>query len=130
MRAFTGSKFSSFEILKLRGSVRAENIISATYEREVDGIESAHPCSQYEIEKIIKRWNALPNGFQSRCHIPGFAIKISNENELLFLATICWQCDNIHIIGSCASKQLIEFDGSLPEAQALLNLFNKLINNS
>lgn len=43
---------------------------------------------------------------------------------------MCWQRDNINVIGSCAPKQGMEFENSSSEAQALLSLFNKLCENS
>ncbi len=120
--------FDKLEILELNTSCInvANQILDDEYH---ESIVVDYECSEQEIQDFISLWNDLPFSEQSRCHLPPYAIRICYQGKVDFVASICWECDNIYISGSANLNSLIEFNGSSAQAQALLtmckNIFNK-----
>ncbi|MGY8767631.1 MAG: hypothetical protein ACKVH8_04230 [Pirellulales bacterium] len=116
-------KIESLEILCLSGR-------PVTEDKDVDTVRvlgekqlclSPYLCLGSEVTEIRALWNALPYSDQNRCHIPKFALRITTNNEIQLVATICWECNNIHLSGSRVVERLRQFDGSSEVGQQLLN---------
>jgi len=77
-------------------------------------------CSPVDADRILELWNALPEGEGARCHLPGFALELRQAGEAIFVAALCWECNNVSIAGREAVIEKRLFDASSKPAQELL----------
>lgn len=120
MKSFKEAEYDKFEILELSGYPYAAEILSGDYNSNDGGIARSHDCSESEAVSIIKLWDSLSEDAPFLCHDPGYAIRISSKGSTLFVASICWDCNNIYLAGSHADGQSINFAAGSNEGQKLL----------
>jgi hypothetical protein len=70
-------------------------------------------------DRIAELWRNLQPGEQMRCHIPPFGLRFYSSDKLIYEASICWRCNNVHGQAN-GEKIFFEFDGSAPGARQLL----------
>lgn len=116
----------SIDVIKLQNENKVYDIFSEDLFSSSGPFGGIHKCHHAEMSEITTLWNSLPAGRQARCHIPGFAIRVWSAGEVDFLATICWQCNNIKLGGSKAQADWLEFDADSYQAQALLKRCKEL----
>ncbi|PHS13736.1 MAG: hypothetical protein COA78_06500 [Blastopirellula sp.] len=117
-------EIKALEIICITGKPRSEgnesDLISVLGEEQL--CLPPYQCVDSELIEICNLWNTLPYGEQARCHIPGYALRIRVKDEIQLVATICWECNNIHLSGSKCVERCREFDGSSEIAQRMLKL--------
>jgi hypothetical protein len=79
-------------------------------------------CSAEQSKTVVDLWNLLPEGSVARCHVPGFGIQLMLQGEVIFIAALCWQCNNISIGGKLADTGWRAFDAASDSAIQLLNI--------
>ena len=107
---------TSVEVVKLAGSSVARVNF---YMEDTAGLPSVtlHGAA---AQRIADLWRSLPPGEQSRCHIPPYGVRFRAGADLVCVASICWQCDNIY--GRATGVDVhYEFDSGSPVAQQLLS---------
>ena len=80
-------------------------------------------CTSEQSTQIVAAWNSLPAAEQARCHEPGFAIELFRGSESVFVAALCWRCNNISIGGALATTDWRVFDA---RSVAALNLLKSV----
>ena len=83
-------------------------------------------CSPVDADRILELWNALPEGEGARCHMPGFALELRQAREAIFVAALCWECNNVSVAGREAVIETRLFDATSREAQELLELCRRV----
>ena len=78
-------------------------------------------CTSEQATQIVADWNSLPAAEQARCHEPGFAIELFRGSESIFVAALCWECNDISIGGVLATMDWRVFDTKSIAASSLLN---------
>lgn len=71
-------------------------------------------------QRIAECWRALPSGDQARCHIPPFGLIFRREGLVVCAASICWQCNNIHMTVA-GQKGTYEFEAEHPVSRRLFD---------
>ncbi len=76
------------------------------------------------VDVIYQAFDELPEGMQSRCHIPPFGMRYLNKDgDIYFEASICWKCNNI--FGQLHHEQWsYEFNSQSQPAQTLFQLIS------
>ena len=119
--------FDSLEILQLKGYLSTQEILRNDFQDPSEnGIEAIHICTPEEATSFISLWNTLPDSYPARCHMPGFAVRVTKENQVDFVATICWQCDNIYIEGNEATESSLYFKGDSRSGKRFLQFCQSL----
>lgn len=77
--------------------------------------------------EIIQLINNLPYGEPSRCHNPRFGVELLEDENQVFVCSICWQCNNIFTMNKGISSGL-HFDSLSAEASLLLDKFRFAFN--
>ena len=93
-------------------------------------VHTSAVCTPEQALIVAELWNSLPDGMQSRCHMPGYALQVIIKGEIVFTAAICWQCNNVSISGKHATAEWRNFDAESGQAQKLLQLCEKVTQNA
>ena len=134
MIGFAGDHFDSLDVLSLGNACRRPELPSPFY--IATGTHWAFPvlkrstCVPEQIEEIVRHWNGLPAGEQARCHTPGFALELFVKGKSVFVAALCWRCNNISFGGSMASLSHREFEARSIPGSRLLQLCRRAITNA
>lgn len=127
---FVGESFDELRISRLDASHTPSDIGSASTlsigQQWRFRIISRVVCAADEAAEVISLWNKIPDGDEARCHDPGFALELLLGGETVFVAALCWRCNNASIGGRLASAEWRRFDASSYEAQRLLKLCKAL----
>ena len=70
---------------------------------------------------LLNAFADLPVSDPARCHMPPWGLAAYADNELLFTATLCFECDNA-VVDTPAGSALRAFDSASPAAQRLRSL--------
>ncbi len=87
------------------------------------------PCPDQYVAEIGELWQRIPTAEQKRCHVPPYGLRFYREGILFLKATLCWQCNNIHLTEwgeSCYST----FDAHNADAQRLLEILKTIAADS
>jgi hypothetical protein len=79
-------------------------------------------CPPDHARRIVSALVSLTEDEQARCHIPGFAVDLHNDGEVVFTANICWSCNNMRLSGSKAPSAWATFDATCAPAKLILAL--------
>ena len=87
---------------------------------------SKFSCTQAQGEEIARLWRTLPEAEQVRCHIPAYGLRfyagrVMFQPVLLLEASLCWQCNNIHL-RTRGRGYYSTFDSAHPDSQRLLDI--------
>lgn len=86
-------------------------------------------CNADQAARIAETWKLLREAEQARCHLPGYALDFLLGDETQFSASICWQCNNIHMSGKFAPAEWATFDATAPAAHSLLRYCREVMKN-
>lgn len=130
MLGFAGERFDVLRIAALgdyreRPRVPMSHVITTSPQWSFAVLRRAE-CSADQADEIIRHWNGLPAGKQARCHTPGFALELLIAGECVFVAALCWKCDNISIGGPMATLHHREFESASIPASRLLKLCQQI----
>jgi hypothetical protein len=71
---------------------------------------------------VVTLWGQLVEGEQARCHTPGYAIQLLSGKESIFIAALCWHCNNISMSGVSLTESFRTFESNSKAAVSLLRL--------
>ena len=89
-------------------------------EHHVFGVEAETALTPAEVTALWSAMRDLPTAIQSRCHVPGYALRLDTRDHATWIAALCWRCNNISIAQD-GTFTWQTFDAGSPEAQALLD---------
>ena len=106
---------------------------------QVDGrsipqtLENADDALSVKVEGSVAQdiadlWRQLPFAGQMRCHIPPFALRFFQNNQMVLHASICWMCNNIWVIQD-NKHYTIEFDARADVSRQLFLLLKTCFPN-
>lgn len=131
MFGFQGHSFDAIRLLELGSYAKPEDAQSentiATSGQWCFHIKRTATFTETECVALVSLWDQLPGGETARCHLPGFAFQLMLEEQAVFIAALCWQCNNASIGGSLASESWRTFDASADSAIKLLSLCQNAI---
>jgi hypothetical protein len=93
----------------------------ATFWREVDG---RIRLAVDEARHVIQLFRDLAVGEAARCHLPPWGLAMFAGGELLFTATLCYQCDNAYVY-TPSGRNLRAFASTRATATALRAVLEK-----
>ncbi|MBW4522244.1 MAG: hypothetical protein KME16_21515 [Scytolyngbya sp. HA4215-MV1] len=77
-------------------------------------------------QQIAQRWRQLIPGESARCHTPPFGLRFSFKGEILFQASICWECNNMYLYRQ-GCRSLYGLDLEKPAARELFYILEKIM---
>ena len=83
------------------------------------------PCTLAQGEEIVGLWRKLPEAEQARCHVPVYGLQFYVGQALLLEASLCWQCNNIHL-RTGIKRRYSTFDRDAPASQRLRDLLAEI----
>ncbi|MBW8881982.1 MAG: hypothetical protein JF615_11385 [Asticcacaulis sp.] len=87
-------------------------------------------CSEEDANRVYRLLNALREDETARCFTPGFRVELFQGETMVFGANICWDCYNMRMDGTLATRSATAFDAASPPAQALLELCQSVVAGS
>lgn len=81
-------------------------------------VSQRHPLFGTEAQQVIHLFRELEPGQSMRCHLPPLGLAFSEQDTLLFTATLCYVCNNAYIY-TAQGKELRAFDPNGPKAAKL-----------
>lgn len=127
MQWFSGQEFDSVSILKLGFGLKEERVKSTHGILQVSEqwkfpIIKVGMCTEIQAYLVVTLWSQLIEGEQARCHASGYAIQLLSGKEPIFIAALCWHCNNISMTGVSLAENFRTFDSSSKAAVSLLRL--------
>lgn len=127
MQLFNGQEFDSILILKLGFGLNEESSRSAHGVLQVSDqwkfpITNVGKCTEIQMHLVVTLWGQLIEGEPARCHTPGYAIQLLSSKVPIFIAALCWHCNNISMSGVSLTKNFRTFDANSKGAVSLLRL--------
>lgn len=127
MQLFNGQEFDSILILKLGfglsedGSESAHSVLKVSDHWKFPVVNVGR-CTEIQMHLVVTLWEQLVESEQARCHTPGYAIQLLSGKEPIFIAALCWHCNNISMSCISLTKNFRTFDSSSKAAVSLLRL--------
>ncbi len=126
MKYFENKNYNSLEIVGLQGSYAWKELM----QEPEKSMRFSYICSHDEKKYIEQLWNsfvpAVEDGSVDRCHYPYYALRLIQDNEVVAITGICWQCDSLSIVSKDFLNTMLTFDSTTDEAQRLFKLCRKI----
>lgn len=87
-------------------------------------VQTRKPFDGQEAQQIIQLFQCLAPGEPARCHMPPWAVAFYDQTQILFTATVCFECANAYVYTSLG-KELRAFNTSETHGKQFLSLLNQ-----